>query len=59
MGSEMNRYAIIENGVVINIVVSDAEFAAQNGWVSLPNGFGINDLYDGSTFTKAPEPVAE
>lgn len=59
MRSEMSRYAIIENGVVVNIVVSDADFAAQNGWISLPNGFGIDDLYDGSTFTKAPEPQVE
>lgn len=27
------RYAIIENGVVTNVVVADAEFAAQNGWI--------------------------
>ena len=32
-----NRYAIIENGVVANVVVADAELALQNGWVECPN----------------------
>lgn len=27
------RYAIIENQKVINVVVADAEFAQQNGWI--------------------------
>jgi hypothetical protein len=28
-----NRYAIIENGVVANVVVADAEFAAMHGLI--------------------------
>jgi hypothetical protein len=35
------RYAIIENNVVTNLVVSDAEFAAKQGWVECPDGVDI------------------
>lgn len=33
---DMNRYAIIENGVAVNVVVADAEIASANGWVACP-----------------------
>jgi len=48
------RYAIIENGVVVNVAVADAEFAAAQGWVSCPDTVQIRDTYDGQTFTPAP-----
>lgn len=51
-----NRYAIIENGIVANVVMADAELAAQNGWIECPNA-GPGWLYDGQTFT-APPPTA-
>lgn len=50
-----NRYAIIENGLVANVVVADAELAAQNGWIACPNA-GPGWKYDGTNFT-APDPV--
>ena len=55
-----NRYAIIENGVVANVVVADAEYAAQQGWIECPNA-GPKWLYADGVFTKpaiipAPEP---
>jgi hypothetical protein len=54
------RYAIIENGVVVNVAVADAEFAAAQGWVSCPDTVQIGDTYDGQTFTPAPPaPVVE
>ena len=31
-----NRYAIIENGIVSNVVIADAETASANGWVECP-----------------------
>ena len=31
-----NRFAIIENGTVVNVVVADAETATANGWVECP-----------------------
>ena len=45
------RYAIIESGVVTNAVLADADYAASQGWVELPDGAGIGWLYDGANFT--------
>jgi hypothetical protein len=56
-----NNYAVIENGKVINIVVSDADFAAQQGWVLLPEGAGIDWDYVDEEFIDTrpiPEPAA-
>jgi hypothetical protein len=53
------RYAIIENGVVSNVVVADAEYAAQQGWITCPDA-GPGWTYADGVFT-APvvvEPVA-
>lgn len=56
----MANYAIIENGKVVNAVVSDADFAAANGWVELTAG-GIGwDYIDGVFVDNRPvavEPV--
>jgi hypothetical protein len=52
-----NRYAIIKDGLVANVVVADAEFAATQGWVECPTA-GPNWKYDGTTFTE-PDPVPE
>lgn len=54
-----NRYAIIENGVAVNVVVADAEFAATQGWVACPDA-GPGWTYADGVFT-APvvvEPIA-
>jgi len=45
----MSNYAIIENGKVVNAVVSDADFAAENGWVELTSG-GIGWDYINGVF---------
>ncbi|HEP1897665.1 TPA: hypothetical protein VCC33_003497 [Kluyvera cryocrescens] len=54
-----NVYAVVENGVVINIVVWDG----QSEWqpvtgeaVSCPAQVGIGWLYDGSNFSQPPTP---
>jgi len=52
----VNSYGVIEGGVVVNAVLSEADFAAQQGWVLLPEGVGPNWLYDGLTFSE-PLPV--
>lgn len=49
------KYAIIENGVVTNVVVAEADYAAANGWVECPAA-GPGWTYDGTTFT-APAPI--
>lgn len=47
------RYAIIENEICVNIVVSDAAFAAQMGFVELPDEFGIGDRFLDGVWEKA------
>jgi hypothetical protein len=51
-----NRYAIIDNGLVTNVVVADAEFAAEQGWIECPDA-GPGWTYAGGVFT-APVVVA-
>lgn len=58
--------AIIKDGTCINIAVFDNLDTAQqfltagvyqaDSIIELPDGYGIGDSYDGSTWTKAPEP---
>ena len=50
-----NRYAIIENELVTNVVVADAELAVQNGWVACENA-GPGWKYVNGQFTE-PDPV--
>ncbi len=52
----MAHYSIVENGRIVNVVVSEADFAAtQPGWVETPPAYGIGDFYDGVTFRKMSE----
>ena len=51
------KYAIIENTLVVNIVVADAEFAQAQGWIDA-TWASIGDTWDGAEFIKpAPPPV--
>jgi len=52
------RYAIIEDGLVTNVALADAEFAAEQGWLAAPDDVGPGWSYDGKTFTK-PDPTPE
>lgn len=57
----MARYAIVENGKVVNIAEADADLANAKGWL-LINGNGtatIGDLYDGVQFTKVQPPLSD
>lgn len=47
------RYAIIENGVVTNVVIASAEIAAENGWVQCDQG-SPGWTYANGVFTKPP-----
>ncbi len=49
-----NNYAIIENGKVVNLVVSDADFAAEQGWVLAGEGVGIGWDYNGNFVDNRP-----
>lgn len=50
-----NRYAIVENELVTNVVIADAELAAQQGWIACPQA-GPGWKYENGVFVE-PEPV--
>ncbi len=52
------RYAIIEDGVVINIAEADADFADAMGWIEAPDA-AIGMTYDGTAFGPAPTRTSE
>lgn len=45
-----NRFAIIESGTVVNVVLADAQLAAENGWVACPDA-GPGWTYADGVFT--------
>ena len=52
----MPKFAIIENGKVVNIVVAEADYAATKGWIPLANG-GIGwDYTNGQFIDNRPAP---
>lgn len=61
--------AIIKDNLCVNIALFDSLETAQSfltagvydadAVVELPDGYGIGDSYDGSAWTKAPEPEPE
>jgi hypothetical protein len=56
----MASYAIIENGAVVNAAEAEADYAAEQGWVLLPEGAGIGYSYIDGEFVDlrpAPEPA--
>ena len=60
VGGKM-RYAIIENGIVKNIVVSEPDFAESKGWVEVTAGALIGGTYIDGVFGPAPpgvEPIS-
>lgn len=56
-GDLMARYAIIEDGVVTNLVEASAKFAKSQDWIACPEA-GIGWWWDGEQFVPpAPEPI--
>lgn len=56
-GDDMTqRYAVVENGEVINLVISDPDFAATQGWVGVTGSESIGWKYENGAFI-APDPV--
>lgn len=51
------KYAIIENGKIINTAVSDSALAEN--WVELQDGFSKGDLYENGVFSKPPIDLVE
>ena len=61
-----NRYAIIKNGIVVNVALADAEIASANDWIACPDA-GPGWTYADGVFTApvvveptpAPAPTKE
>jgi hypothetical protein len=54
----MPNFAIIENGKVVNTVVSEADYAAEQGWVELTGSASIDwDYVNGQFVDNRPVPV--
>ena len=47
----IKRFAIVENGVVVNIPLAEEEFGKSMGWLDLPDAF-MFDLWDGVKLTR-------
>ncbi len=56
----MSRYAIVENGAVVNIVLWDgqAQWDGSASAVAIPDGqnVGVGSTYDGTVWTAPPGP---
>lgn len=52
----MNKYAIIENNIVSNIMVAEQSFAQALGAILVDESVNIGDSWDGFTFTKPLPP---
>lgn len=46
----MPNFAVIENGKVVNIVVAEQDYAAEQGWVELTGDAGIGWDYVNEQF---------
>jgi hypothetical protein len=51
------RYAVHENGMVVNIAEADEAFAQQQGWVPANDDTRIGDGWDGISYSTPPEVV--
>jgi len=57
------RHAVIENGIIVNIVLSEPDFAAEMGWIACPEyvedqALDIGWSYDGTNWINPNPPVA-
>lgn len=52
----MEAWAIIEDGICVNVIVSDESFAERLGAVPLPGGYGIGDSFDGENWVRNAVP---
>ena len=53
----MARYALIQGGIVANVVEQASAPTIPGQWVEVTGGFGPGDLYSGGVFSKAPGPA--
>ena len=54
----MNRYALIQGGIVANVVEQDSGPTIGGQWVNVTGQMiGPGQMYDGATFSNAPVPI--
>lgn len=53
------QYGKIENGIVVNVIVADEEFAKEHGFVLIPQNAGIGWTYSNGVFEAPPQPIPE
>ena len=46
----MPNYAVVENNLVVNAVISEPDYALQQGWILLPENAGIGWSYENGNF---------
>ena len=53
------RFAIVEGGIIENITLAEPGYAAEQGWIELPEGSGIGwALVDGVWEAPPPAPLS-
>lgn len=56
----MDRYAVIEDGKVVNTFIAEADYAESQGWVLLPDDAGIGwDYVDGEFVDNRPKYIPD
>lgn len=55
----MDRYAILENGIVVNLTFADADFAAEQGWIAAGPNVEIGWTHNGQRFSAPVVPLAD
>ncbi len=55
----MPNFAILENGMAVNIVVAETEYAAAQGWVAIPEHMDIGCVFNGSSWSDPNAPTTE
>lgn len=55
----MARYAIVENGTIINVIAADEDFIADNfpNAILCPNQYGVGDSYVNKKFVSKAGPT--
>lgn len=49
------KFAVVENGVVTNVIIADDDFAQSIGAILSGDSVSIGDSWNGVSFIKAPE----
>jgi len=51
------QYADVKNETIVNVVISDPEFAIKQGWVAIADSVGVGWTWNGSEWIDPNPPV--